>query len=518
MFIHPQSKSIVLRVRNPQRILDVLPRYSKLIDVPEGNVAVKHSIETATVLRNLGIKVPSPIVVDYNWPGKFTPFEHQKVMADFLTMTHKGFNLSEMGCGKSAATLWAADYLMSKGLVKRALILAPLSTVERVWQQDIFDILMHRSCVITHGDREHRKAAFGMDVDFYICNHDGIKRRDVAKMVRSRKDIDLVILDEASFFRNAQTDAYKFLAWSIENKPRFWPITGTPFANGPCDAWALARLVSPDRVPKFFGHFKQMVMTPVTSFKWVPKKGSEEIAYAAMQPAVRFKKSDCLDLPPVTVMDRQAQLTKEQTDHYKSMRNDMVIRAKSGPINAVNAADAITKLRQVFCGSVKNPATGVYEVIPHAPRSQVLLDAVREASAKVIVIVPFTGIIYALEQELSKHWTVAVLNGQVSVNQRNKIVRDFKTQADPHILLCHPQVMSHGLNLVEADTLIFYAPIYSHDQYSQVVERFNRSGQTRNMTVVRIAAHSLEWDIYRAVDNKAITQHTILSLYRGVTQ
>lgn len=519
MFIHPPSKSVVLRVRDPQRILNVLPKASKLINVPEGNIAVRHSIETTTVLRNLGIKVPSPIVSQYPWPGKFAPFDHQVVMADFLTTTYKGFNLSEMGTGKTYATLWAADYLMSLGLVKKVLVLAPLSTLERVWKQDIFDILMHRSCVVTHGDREHRQAAFAMDVDFYICNHDGILCKDVAKLVRARKDIDLIILDEASFFRNSGTDKYKYLAWAIEKKPRFWPITGTPYANGPTDAWALARLVNPNNVPRFFGAFKRQVMFQVGQFKWVPKKGSEDIAYAAMQPAVRFKKADCLDLPPVTVLDRQSTLTKEQRDAYKSMRDDMVIQSKSGQISAVNAADAINKLRQILCGAVKNPKTDTYDIIDHTPRLNDLIYAINEAASKVIIIVPFKGIIKSLEHELkARGHSLAVLNGDVSIGRRNKIIQDFKTGADPHELLCHPKVMSHGLNLTEADTLIFYAPIYSHDEYSQVIERFNRTGQTRKMRVVRLAAHPLEWDIYRLVDNKAITQDNILRLYAEVTE
>ena len=503
MFIHPQSKSIVLRVRDPQRIADLLPRASRMINVPEGNIAVKHSIDTVTVLRNIGIKVPSPIVADYSWPGKYQPFNHQVTMADFLTTTLKGFNLSEMGTGKTFATLWAADYLMSKGLVKRALILAPLSTLERVWRQDIFDVLMHRSCVVTHGDKEHRQRAFAMDVDFYICNHDGILRKDVARLVKDRKDIDLIILDEASFFRNATTNKYKYLSWAIANKPRFWPITGTPYANGPTDAWALARLVNPTNVPKYFGAFKRETMLQVSQFKWVPKKGAEEMAYKAMQPAVRFRKADCLDLPPVIVLDRQSALTKAQRDHFKSMKDDMVIQSRSGQINAVNAADAINKLRQVLCGAIKNPTTGAYELIDHAPRLSELVDAIDEAAAKVIIIVPFKGIIQALERELEHHYSLAVLNGDVSIGRRNKIIQDFKTQADPYMLLCHPKVMSHGLNLTEADTLIFYAPIYSHDEYSQVIERFNRAGQTRTMRVIRIAAHPLEWDIYRMVDNKA---------------
>jgi hypothetical protein len=78
--------------------------------------------------------------------------------------------------------------------------------------------------------------------------------------------------------------------------------------------------------------------------------------------------------------------------------------------------------------------------------------------------------------------------------------------------------MAHGLNLTEADTTIFYAPIYSHDQYAQVIERFNRAGQTRKMTVIRIFAHSFEWAIYRLLDNRALTQDNILKLYERIIQ
>jgi 4-aminobutyrate aminotransferase-like enzyme len=82
---------------------------------------------------------------------------------------------------------------------------------------------------------------------------------------------------------------------------------------------------------------------------------------------------------------------------------------------------------------------------------------------------------------------------------------------------CHPKVMAHGLNLTEADTLVFYAPIYSNDEYQQVTERFNRAGQTRKMTVVRIAAHPIEWKIYGVVDGKKTTQDNILNLYNSIT-
>jgi SNF2 family DNA or RNA helicase len=78
--------------------------------------------------------------------------------------------------------------------------------------------------------------------------------------------------------------------------------------------------------------------------------------------------------------------------------------------------------------------------------------------------------------------------------------------------------MAHGLNLTEADTLIFYAPIYSNDEFQQVTERFNRTGQKNKMTIVRIASHALEWQIYKMVDQKRETQDSILSLYKSIVE
>jgi SNF2 family DNA or RNA helicase len=213
-------------------------------------------------------------------------------------------------------------------------------------------------------------------------------------------------------------------------------------------------------------------------------------------------------------MERQVTLTPEQRVAYESMRKQMIMDTDEHSITAVNAADKINKLRQILCGVIKEPHTGEYRVLAHSPRVDVLKECIEQANAKVLVIVPFKGIVRSLEAELRKMTTVAVVNGDVSVKERNRIFGAFKLDEDPKVLLCHPKVMAHGLNLTEADTLIFYAPIYSNDEYQQVQERFNRAGQTRPMTIVRMAGHPLEWDIYRVAESRTATQDAILDLYR----
>jgi SNF2 family DNA or RNA helicase len=518
MMIHRPTKSIVLRLRDPARVTDALqPGTYRPVAAGEGNLQIRHTLETTLRLNALGIDVASPILYQYGWPGKYAPFAHQLPMADFHVRHPKCLNLSEMGVGKSFATLWAADYLMSIGEVHKVLVLAPLSILETIWQQDIFDVLMHRSCVIAHGDREYRAKALAMDVDFYIANHDMIAHKEVATLVRKRKDIDLVILDEASFFRNHRNVSYRFFAWAVENKKRIWLLTGTPCPNAPTDAWALARLVCPERVPRFFGAFQRKTMQQVSQYKWRPVPGAEQIVFEALQPAWRVRKKDCMSLPPLTVVNHRILLTPEQARHFKRMRDFMILQHKTTTITAVNAADALIKLRQICCGSIKN-GEDAYETIDHSTRLRELTDVIDQAAAKVIVIVPFKGIIRVLAGELEKRFSVGMLNGDVGVRERNRIVRAFKSGPDPRVLLCHPEVMAHGLNLTEADTTVFYAPIYSHDDYAQVIERFNRAGQTRKMTVVRIAAHSFEQDIYNLLDNRALNQGNILKLYERIIQ
>jgi SNF2 family DNA or RNA helicase len=521
MFVHKPTQSLLLDVPEPTTVLSTLgAQNARLVHAPAANIVVRYNVDTVRVLRNMGIDAPSPIWTDYSWPGKYKPFDHQRVMADVMSVHPRCFNLSEMGTGKTYAALWAADYLMSIGEVKRCAVLTPLSTMHSVWEQDIFKILMHRSSAVIHGERDRRIKRLNMDVDFYIINHHGIGIKEVAQTLRKRKDIDLIILDEASVFRNHRTNIYRYLEWVLEKiGKRFWLMTGTPTPTEPPDAWALARLIAPENVPRHKGVFERQTMLQVNAVKSVPVKGYEKIVYDAMQPAVRFKKADCMTLPTMTVIRKQTQMSVQQKDAFRQMQDAMIADVKAGvQISAVHAADRVNKLRQILCGVIHDTNTGAYLPLDNTPRLTDLIATIHEASAKVIVIAPFKGILRLLDKQLTAAGiTVGVMNGDVSVMQRRIIIDEFKNNVDPHVLLCHPRVMAHGLNLTEADMLISYAPIFSYDEWAQVIERMNRAGQTRKMTVVRMAAHPVEWAIYRALDDRGTIQQNVLDLYAEVT-
>ena len=117
-------------------------------------------------LMRLKANLPSPIRRDYSYPGLYKPFDHQATTAEFLSINEKAFCFNEAGTGKTSSALWAADYLMTQGKVKKVLIICPLSIMYSAWQGDVFNTCMHRSSVVCYGTAHKRKTIIEGDYDF----------------------------------------------------------------------------------------------------------------------------------------------------------------------------------------------------------------------------------------------------------------------------------------------------------------------------------------------------------------
>ena len=456
---------------------------------------------------------------DYTWPGPFTPFRHQPITSQFIVDNPRCFVLNEMGLGKSASALWAADYLMQRGDMRRVLVVSPLSTLNRVWVDEVFKLLMHRRATSFYGTAERRRTLFASpDWEIGITNFDGVAilHNQIARNITAGR-LDAIIIDEASAYRNSRNQRWRLMKVLADRVPRLVLMTGTPCPESPLDAYGLAKLLGVPQTPRYFGTWRDMVMQRVNKYKWVPKPDGYETAFQLLQPAIRFTKADCLDLPPLVTEDRTVELSAEQRKIYRQMQREMVVKFADDahPLTAVSAADKLGKLRQIACGVVKDTGTGEYLLLDHAPRLSVLRDVIQEATSKVLVVVPFKGIIKALEQELSSRYSVATINGDVPASERDRLITRFKTTSDPHVLLVHPKVMAHGLTLTEASTLVFYGPIYSGEETKQIIERINRPGQKQSMTVVRMAATDLEWRIYSLADKKMKLENEMLDMYNA---
>ena len=505
-----------MKLNNPNRVLDSIPTAKPYTVRGVPLVVAPHRLDEVRVLRNLGIKAPSPILHYYNWCGQYKPYEHQRQTAAFLTLNHCGLVLNEIGTGKTQSALWAADYLIQTKQIKKVLIISPLSTLERVWADAIFTGFVHRKFVVLHGTSEKRRKLLNTEADFYIINHDGFP----IICEEAHGKFDLVIVDEAAVLRNPSTQRFKiFRKWMANNvASRLWLMTGTPTPNDPTDAWALAKLVGSPFCTKTYTAFREQVMMKIGQWKFVPRPESVEIVKHILQPAVRYTRDECFELPDTIIQTRQVELTAEQKKHYSQMLKHFVTEMSAeGTITAVNEAVKIQKLVQIACG-VAYGDDGQNIGIDCSPRINLVKEVIEEAGEKVILFVPLTGTLHMLEKELSKHWSVAVVNGEVSASKRNQIFHDFQHAKTPHVLIAHPATMAHGLTLTSASTIIWYGPINSNEQYVQANGRIERIGKRQVSNVVHIEATDLEHKMYERLKNKQKLQGLLLDLIQQQTR
>ena len=505
------NKALLLKVRDAARITNAIPKSRVIAEHADYyEVLVHWGLEEARVLKNIGINdVPSPILEQYAWEGIYKPFEHQKTTASFLTMHKRAFCFNEQGTGKTGSVIWAADYLMQQKVIKRVLVVCPLSIMESAWRADLFKFAMHRSVDVAYGNRDKRREIIAGAAEFVVINYDGL---EIVADDISKAGFDLIVVDEANAYKNPQTRRWKVLNNIMKSTTWLWMLTGTPASQSPVDAYGLAKLVAPERVPKFGGTFRDLVMCKVSQFRWVVKPNAESIVHTALQPAIRFTKEQCLDLPEMTYVTRDVPLSTQQQKYYDLIRKEMLVNAGGEQITTINAAANLNKLLQLSGGAVYSD-TGEIVEFDADNRLNVLEEVIDEASHKVLIFVPYRHAIEIVAERLRKSYTVDLIHGGISAGKRTEIFNKFQTTPDPRILVIQPQAASHGVTLHAADTIVYWSPVMSVETYLQANARVHRAGQKNKTTVFHLQGSPVEKKIYRMLQEKVDIHTKITDLY-----
>lgn len=479
-------------------------------------MVMEWNVDMCQRIADAGIQIESPALFDYDWPGRFTPFAHQRVTYNFMINNRRSFIFNDIGTSKTLTALWAADYLMKTGRIKKVLITSTLSTLDRVWYNEIFTHIMHRSCVVMHGSMEKRRRLKLLDEkhDFYIINHDGMKG-----MVEDldKKKFDLVIVDEGAIFRNPKTGLWKALDFLVgEDKMEWlWWMTGSPMPRAPTDVWAQAKIVNPGTVPKYFSRFREQTMFKINMFKWIPRKGWEETVYSSVQPAIRFHRDDCVDIPDCTYVDHAVPMSKSQEKIYKGLKDDFMAQAANGLITAANEGVKRVKLVQVACGAIYHE-DGTSSPVDCGPKFAELNAIIDEAGDKLILFVPFKHTIVEIEKWFKKKHpdrTYGVINGDVGKTARDKIFDAFQN-GELNDIIAHPKAMAHGLTLTAANVITWWGPVDDFEIYEQANGRITRPGQTRKQYIKHLTCSPIETDIYKRLKNKESMQGLLLDMIK----
>lgn len=512
--LFPEKRALVL----PAGYLteETLSHVSRWAPLNGGQVVVSHDLQSAIVAHRAGTPIPHPMVSQYSWPHP--PYwekvmRHQIATAAFCTLHHRCFVFNEIGTAKTASVLWAADWLKEAGVLQGpVLILSTLSTLHQVWAEGIKELFgrKYRSIVL-HGGRKKRFDMLREQADFYILNHDGLKV--LGETLSRDLRFKLVVVDEGAEFSNDQTARWEALNRFLgpQTTRSVWWMTGSPIPNSPMDAFGQAKIICPDNIPKYRTKFKNEIMVQINDQVSVPKLGWEKWLFSRLQPAIRFRRQDCIDLPPCTTEIRKVDMTAEQQKAYDQMAKTLRAELASGTITAFNEGVKATKLAQIASGVVYD-RDGEEHTLHAKYKLEELVRLINDAGRKAIVFCPFRHIIHDVERHLEKRFTVGLIHGEVSPKQREFVFDAFR-HGTTEVLLAHPKTMAHGLNLTVASTAIWYGPVNSHRIYEQANGRITRPGQRANQLIIHLESSAIEHAMFARLKRKESMQGIFLEMF-----
>lgn len=458
----------------------------------------------------------SELFAGYKWPmanPDHKPFKHQVETAEFLLKNPKCFVLNDMGTGKTLSALWAADFLIQKGVIKRVLVLGPLSTIHSVWANEIKSNFPHLKYAVAHGNKPaDRYNAIKSNAKIVIMNHDGIKSYNEAVLAGG---FDLLIIDELTAFKTVSTARWKAARKIATQCKGIWGMTAEPTPNSPVEAFGQAKLVNEANpfLPKYLTKYRDLVEVKISMFVTIPKDDADKTVYKVLQPAIRFKRDDCVDIPPCQYIDMEIPMTALQTKAYKEMFSELLVEYERGEITSANSAVKFTKLLQISCGWVKDDEGNVYELEP-SNRLEVAYSIFENAHKQKLVIASafkasIKGIFNYFKEKGVK---VDYITGDVKAEDRAKKIHSFQ-YGDLQVLVIQPQAASHGITLTAASTLLWFSLIPSGETYNQMNGRITRIGQLNKQTIIHMVGSKAEFRILNILKNKGIMSKEILGLF-----
>lgn len=520
MWYEPEANVVIYPDVQPS----LLQRCTGAFPIDGHSTCVPATLPNLQIARALGYQVIRPLTT-YNWPRAphiKNPFVAQTETANFLTLHPRAHVLSDMGTGKTLAALWAADALMSQEKFS-ALIVAPLSTLTTVWSDTVFqNFLARRKLVILHGTEEQRLKALATPADFYCLNHDGVKvgaaldgkkvkfrNGGFAAALAARTDIRMAIVDEVGAYRDHRSLRSKVCRAVVANRDYYWAMTGTPMPNAPTDAYGLAWQLNGAN-GEYFTACRNRLMMQTGKWKWLPRQGSYEAGLRMLMPYIRYSIEDCQDLPELTMQDREVELSADQRKALKEIKREFLLEMEKGTVSAVNEAALRSKMLQICQGAVYDDKHAAH-ILDCKPRISALKELIENESAKTIVFCGFTSVVNRLNEALTDY-THEVITGATTPKERARIIQAFQNERDPHVLLAHPETISHGQTLTAAATTVWFGPIDKADVYIQANKRMHRPGQLRPCTVVNLAGSPVEREAYKRLGTNQSLQGLMLKL------
>nr|DAM34981.1 MAG TPA: Chromatin remodeling complex ATPase [Caudoviricetes sp.] len=527
-----QNQALLIRTKMAKLVAMSVPR-SAIAEYDEnGNpsaVLVRWELEQMQKCADIGVTVLSPMIRDYEFSGRYKPYVHQLKICSFLTTNKRALCFADMGTGKSLAVVHCIKYLLSIGEIKRALIIAPLSTLTRTWVDEFFNVDPSITVTKLHGPKAKRVELAANGAQVHVINYEGIS---VIHNEIKANNYDCVVIDEVTSYSNHESKRWKEAYNLFKDTKYVWGLTGTPILRGVIAAYGQAALVVPHNVKfRSFWEFRNSVQRKINDFLWVDRPEAHDIAFSMLRPAISIKKKDCIDLPSMVHVYREVELDKGQKAFYVKLKEESLVKDELMQVTAVNAAVLAGKLIQVATGCIYDDDGRALE-FDVSGRINETIDFIQKArneastadKGKTIVFAPFKHTAALIRKKLSESKIIVdgkerkikaeIIDGDVSAKRRDDIFGRFKEDNSLDVIVAIPQTMSHGLTLTNASCIVWFGPCTSAETYAQACNRIDRPGQTESMTIVHLYSTPAEWKLYSNLRENKKSENYLLTFYK----
>ncbi len=442
---------------------------------------------------------------------KFLPHDYQKYAIDYIKTHPITALFLDMGLGKTVTTLTAIRDLMYDTFeVQRVLVVAPLRVARDTWPEEIrkWDHLKELTCSVVVGTVAERRRALQQEADIYIVN-----RENLAWLYQnSRLFFDMVVLDELSSFKNAQSKRFKAMKAMRPKVKRIVGLTGTPSGNGLMDLWAEFRLLDMgERLGRYISQYRNLYFKPdkrngMVVFSYKPLPGAEEVIYHQISDiTVSMKASDYLKMPELVSVAKEVKLNEIEKKRYDELKQSLVLELPGGEVTVANAASLTMKLSQMANGAIYTDDKNIVNI--HDRKLDALEDLVESANGKPVLVAYW----FKHDKErIQKRMEAREL-------KESKDFADWNAGKIP-VALIHPASAGHGLNLQQGGSiLIWFGLTWSLELYKQTNARLWRQGQQSCTVIIQhiVAKGTIDERILKVLEHKDGTQAALIDAVKA---
>ncbi|XP_057981488.1 probable helicase CHR10 isoform X2 [Malania oleifera] len=466
-----------------------------------------------------------------------------------------------MGLGKTLQAISFLSYLKVQQIsLGPFLVLCPLSVTDG-WVSEIANFTPKLRVLSYVGDKEHRcslrktvyehvKKEQSSSADVLLLPFDVLLTTyDVALMDQDflcQIPWHYAIIDEAQRLKNPSSVLYNVLRERFV-MPRRLLMTGTPIQNNITELWALMHFC----MPSVFGTLDQFLSTfkeaadPLSGHDAAKvKEQFKTLKYLLGAFMLRRTKSELIEcgtlmLPPLTEITVMVPLVALQKKVYVSiLRKELprLLAFSSGTSSNQSLQNIVIQLRKacshpyLFPGIEPEP----YEEGEHLVQASgklIILDQLLQklysSGHRVLLFAQMTRTLDILQDfmELRKY-SYERLDGSIRAEERFAAIRSFSRQLDKEgsnsladcsgafVFMISTRAGGVGLNLVAADTVIFYEQDWNPQVDKQAQQRSHRIGQMNHVLSINLVTEqTVEEVIMRRAEKKLQLSHNVVGGY-----